>query len=265
MAFRTHGLSAATLALAALAALAPSLADASNGRPRVTHGPSVSGTAQVGEPLTATATWTGAAPITASWAWQRCGDGSFASCAAIPGATSARYVPVAADVGKRLRVRLDIRNGKGSAWAIPEATDVVAPAPAGTPVPTPTPAPPPSGGAKPLRMLSPRPVVRITGRLTKTGAHVAALTVRAPRGAHIAVRCQGSGCPRRHWAGAASLVHVVPFERDLRAGTRIVITVTRRGYIGKHTVIVVRRGHPPARRDACLFPGSSKPRRCPSA
>jgi hypothetical protein len=253
----------AALAAVAVSATTPVAAGASNGRARILDGPYVSGTPQVGSPLTATGSWTGATPITPAYAWLRCADGTLESCVAIADATGSSYVPVAADAGSRLRVRLEVRNAKGWSWAIRSATDPIAPAPV-----LPTPAPAPSGGvrgesAHGPRMITPRPVVRVRGWLTRTGARITGFTVRAPRGARITVRCGGSACPRRRWAGAAALVHVVAFERVLRAGTRITVTVTRRGFVGKHTVILVRRGRPPARVDRCLFPGSARPRACP--
>ena len=54
-------------------------------------------------------------------------------------------------------------------------------------------------------------------------------------------------------------------EHRLRSGTVIELFVTERGTIGKYTRFRVRRGHRPTRVDACLLPGSSKPRPCPSA
>ena len=42
------------------------------------------------------------------------------------------------------------------------------------------------------------------------------------------------------------------FERSLRAGVKITVSVTRRGYIGKRTTFVIRRGAPPLRSDRCL-------------
>jgi hypothetical protein len=116
---------------------------------------------------------------------------------------------------------------------------------------------------RPLRLLKPFPVVRIRGWLTPSGARVSVLTVRAPRHAHIRLRCSGPSCPSHALAHSLSLVHLLPFERRvLRAGTRLTISVTRKGYIGKYTRIVVRRGHAPARLDRCLFPGRANPRRC---
>jgi hypothetical protein len=114
------------------------------------------------------------------------------------------------------------------------------------------------------KRFKPFPVVRIRGFLTATGARVTMLTVRAPRGARIRLRCSGRSCPAHDWAHSVGLVHMFPFEnRDLRSGTRIIITVTRRGYVGKYTRIVLRRGKAPARLDRCLMPGSSRVRSCP--
>ena len=52
--------------------------------------PAVSGTAVTGETLTASpGSWTGTAPLTFTYAWQRC-DAGGATCAPIGGATAAR-------------------------------------------------------------------------------------------------------------------------------------------------------------------------------
>ena len=42
------------------------------------------------------------------------------------------------------------------------------------------------------------------------------------------------------------------YERGLRAGVKITVSVTRRGYVGKRTTFVIRRGAPPLRSDRCL-------------
>jgi hypothetical protein len=42
-----------------------------------------------------------------------------------------------------------------------------------------------------------------------------------------------------------------------------VISVTRPGFIGKHTLIRIRRGKPPVRVDRCLYPGTKRPTACP--
>jgi hypothetical protein len=112
--------------------------------------------------------------------------------------------------------------------------------------------------------MRPAPTVRIAGFVTRLGAKVTVLSVRAPRGARISLRCTGDGCPRRALAVATSLTRLRAFERDLDAGTRLEIRVTRAGYVGKHTLIQIRRGKPPSRVDRCLYPGSTTPRRCTS-
>jgi hypothetical protein len=113
-------------------------------------------------------------------------------------------------------------------------------------------------------MLDPFPVVRIRGRLTATGARVTLFTVRAPRGVRIDVRCRGSSCPVRRLARTAAVSRLRPFERHLRAGTRLEITVTKPGYIGKWTTIVIRRGAPPKRSDRCRYAGGRRPVPCPN-
>jgi hypothetical protein len=112
-------------------------------------------------------------------------------------------------------------------------------------------------------MMSPAPIVRIRGRLTRTGARLTLLTVRAPSGARIALRCAGRSCPAQRWARTAALIRVRRFEAALRAGTRLVIVVTKPGRIGKHTTIVIRLGKAPKRFDRCQFPGRRKPVACP--
>ncbi len=72
--------------------------------PAATAVPAVNGTERVGETLSATTgSWTGTAPITYSYRWQRCrADGS--ACATLAGERGSRYTLVAADEGSTLRV-----------------------------------------------------------------------------------------------------------------------------------------------------------------
>ncbi len=218
----------------------------------------------------------------ATYAWHRCPGAAAASCAPIAGATAQRYVPTSADVGRRIQVRMRVRSDDdddgplvvGSALTAP-----VAAAPAGS-------SPPPSPGAAPAspapsttsapltggsparrsprrpRVMRPAPTVRIAGVFTRRGAKLTRLSVRAPRGVRIAVRCSGDGCPRRALALATAFTRLRAFERSMPAGTRLEIRITRPGYVGKHTLIRIRRGKPPSRRDRCLYPGSGVPRRC---
>jgi hypothetical protein len=149
--------------------------------------------------------------------------------------------------------------------ATPPPGDEVVPIPAGPPTPIagpPTPTGDVLGQQKSLRWIDPFPVVRIRGWLTSTGARVTLLTVRAPRGARIKVRCTGRSCPKRGYAHATVLVHLKPYERILKAGVKLEISITRPGYVGKYTSIKLRRGKAPLRRDLCLYPGARKARVC---
>ena len=114
------------------------------------------------------------------------------------------------------------------------------------------------------RMLSPFPVVRIKGRATPWGARITLLSVRAPLGARVRVRCFGRGCPLRHYGRRArtSAVRVYPFQRHLAAGVILEVRVTRGDEIGKYTRFRIRRGAPPKRRDLCLPPFGARPQPC---
>jgi PKD repeat protein len=132
-----------------------------------------------------------------------------------------------------------------------------------------------SGGApaqattsRPALLMSPFPVVRLRGRILRRSVRVELLSVQAPLGARITVRCTGHGCPfrvavRRSRSGHR-VVRFTGLNHLLRAGTVIQIMVTKPGRIGKYTRFVIRSGAPPTRRDRCLAPGSSRPTACPA-
>lgn len=249
--------------------------------------PVITGTAQIGETLVASATLGSVDPASAAWQWLRCQADKANTCRAIPGATADRYRIVDADVGLRLRVTLTVTGADGTASSERSAaTDTVmaAPAPVPSPTPTPSPGPTPTPAGSPFtgssgasatpapvtsqarpRLLDPFPVVRVRGVLTRGGARVTLLTVRGPRDVRIFVRCRRGSCPRRQLAVAATMTRLRLFERPLRAGTRLEIKVVRPGWIGKWTVITIRRGVAPRRTDGCLYPGRLRPVRCPAA
>ncbi|HLP23575.1 MAG TPA: fibronectin type III domain-containing protein, partial [Microbacteriaceae bacterium] len=91
-----------------------------------TIAPAVTGTAAAGVALTAgNGTWTdGGAIVTYSYQWQSSATagGSFAD---IAGATAATYTPVAADVGRFLRVTVTATNSAGATAAVSAATSSV--------------------------------------------------------------------------------------------------------------------------------------------
>src|SRR5438067_6304723 len=93
--------------------------------PANTSPPTISGTAQVGQPLTASpGTWTGTQPISYAYQWQRC-DSSGANCNPITGATSAGYTATTADVGGTLSVAVTGSNTVGGATATSAPTATV--------------------------------------------------------------------------------------------------------------------------------------------
>jgi hypothetical protein len=79
----------------------------------------------------------------------------------------------------------------------------------------------------------------------------------------ITLTCEGRACPLREVAQATSLFHIQQFERELRAGTRLTITVTKPKYISKVTTITIRKGKGPVRSDKCQLPGETKLITCP--
>lgn len=106
-------------ALVLTVGVAPSLAgDArSTVAPSNVSPPTLSGTAEIGQALTASSgSWNGDTPITFTYAWERC-DTTGSSCAAIAGATGNVYSVVAADGGHTLRTAVTAHNGSGTATA----------------------------------------------------------------------------------------------------------------------------------------------------
>ena len=107
--------------------------------PAVVSPPAVSGTAQVGQTMTAwPGTWSGS-PTSYAYQWQRC-DGSGAGCTPVAGATASAYTAQSADAGLTLRVVVAASNAAGSTTATSVATAAVVPAPT-APAPSPSPAP----------------------------------------------------------------------------------------------------------------------------
>ena len=86
--------------------------------------PTISGTAQSAQSLSAgTGSWT-ESPTSYAYQWQRC-DAKGASCSAVPGATTQGYTVASADVGFTLRVAVTASNSAGpSAPASSAQTEV---------------------------------------------------------------------------------------------------------------------------------------------
>ena len=106
--------------------------------PANTAAPTISGSAQQGQTLTATTgSWGGSTPLNYAYQWQRC-DSSGGSCAplAVTGTTD---VLASADVGSTIRVSVTASNTAGTATATSAPTAPVAALPASAPTPAPAP------------------------------------------------------------------------------------------------------------------------------
>jgi hypothetical protein len=126
--------------------------------PRNTAAPTISGTPQEGQTLTAhPGTWTGTAPITFAFQWRRC-NAEGGQCGSIAGATAQSYVATAQDVGHTLRARVTGRNARGTARVDSGPTPQIAAAGPGGQVPLP-------GGGASIPVAS----VSLPDRLVVTG------------------------------------------------------------------------------------------------
>jgi len=97
-------------------------------RPVASSPPVISGTAVVGQQLTASAgTWTGS-PTSYAYQWRRC-DATGASCGAIAGATTSTYTIMPGDIGSTVSFVVTATSSGGSQTSAATATGVVAAAP----------------------------------------------------------------------------------------------------------------------------------------
>lgn len=197
----------------------------------------------VNQPVTFTSTSTDADGTIAEQVWDLNGDGAYDNGA---GPTVLRTFSAPGSYVVGLRV-----TDNDGAVAFHAQTIIVGPLPG------------PIGLGKP-RLLSPFPVVRIAGRTLRGGVRLTRLSINAPLGSVITVRCKGTSCPFSSSVRLAKVVRFRRLERRLRVGVVVRIYVTRTGAIGKYTVFKIRKGRAPVRKDSCLMPGSLKPIACPS-
>lgn len=93
--------------------------------PASTQPPSIEGPPFAGESLTANnGEWSGSTPIAYSYQWRRCAS-SGEECVNIAGANSVTYVLQEADIGAKLRVRVEASNVRGSASQTSSATALI--------------------------------------------------------------------------------------------------------------------------------------------
>ena len=230
--------------------------------------PTFSGTPREGETLTVTSegTWTND-PFFFDYRWRRC-DSAGGGCQDIGAAVGSRYELSVADVGHTIRLRVLATGpfGTGSADSDPSPVirgreSAAAPEPgrpAGPNQPT------RSRPRRPL-LLRPFPSILLVGRVVGPGTLLTAVTVRSPRRTVVRVTCRGPGCPfrRRSLRMRGRNVRIRSLQGAFGRGAVLVFRVTGPGRIGKYTRVRFRLRRVPARVDRCLYPGSSRPRRCP--
>jgi len=131
-----------------------------------------------GEPVSLASSSTDAAsPITAL-AWDLAGDGTFAAGGPVIGTSFSTP-------GSHI-VRLRVTDANGLSSIAAETIRVTSP---------------------PLALMQPFPIVRIAGSDTSSGVRLSLLTVQAPVGARITVRCRGRGCPGKSASRVAASSH----------------------------------------------------------
>jgi hypothetical protein len=204
--FPRRTLTAVVLALSAIA-IGAIFGAAGNGQaagaaaPSNTSPPTISGTPQQGQTLTADpGKWTGN-PTSYAYQWQRC-DKTGGSCNGISGANKKLYDVVVQDVGSTLRVRVSAKNadGSNSATSVPTAVITAAAAP-----PPATGCPSGSGGVN-VSQLSPPARLVVDGFTSNP-------TVIGRQPGNITLRFHVSACGGRDTAGALVYAAAVPFEQ----------------------------------------------------
>jgi large repetitive protein len=125
----------------------------------------------------------------------------------------------------------------------------------------PVPPPPPP---TPTPLLS-GVLIELQGRLSGKFTRVQRLLVRAPKDSMITVRCLGKKCPKRltKQSKGSKKLRFKKLERRFRPKTKLIVSVTKNGFIGKQTRWTMRRRKAPLRQDLCLVPGAKKATPCP--
>jgi hypothetical protein len=210
--------SALVLALAALAAPVGG-AQAAAG-PSATASPTVTGTLQQGNKLTAlTGTWLGSGTITYAFQWYRC-DANAAHCSSIHGATKSTYTEVAKDVGGTLGLTVRATDSTGTGEAYAPVAGLVASATAGNLVAS---AQPPLGG-DPI-VATPLAVQAATWSATPTTSTYAWL------------RCNANGRACAPIAGQTQATYTLTADDT---GHTLVAAVTASAGGAKQTVLTLR-------------------------
>jgi hypothetical protein len=171
--------------------------------PTLQSNPTIQGTPEQGQTLTATSgSWSSSSTVTYRYQWRRC-NASGAGCANISGADNSTYQVKGADVGHTLRVRVTARNADGSSQA-DSAQTAVAKAKSAPPAPTGCPA---GTGAINVTQLS------LPARLLIDGQNAQPSTISKSGTNDVTLRFHVSACGGRPVQGALVYGAAVPFNQ----------------------------------------------------
>jgi large repetitive protein len=115
-------------------------------------------------------------------------------------------------------------------------------------------------------LLLPDVVIDINGSFTGRFTRVKVLRVQAPAGTKVLVICKGKGCPKTKRVskrGKGRMLRFKAFERRFRAGTKLIVRITKPGFIGRQSTWTMRSGKGPKRVNRCLAPGANRATKCP--
>jgi PKD repeat protein len=106
--------------------------------------------------------------------------------------------------------------------------------------------------------------MHFAGRTTSRGAKLTLVSVRAPVGTKVKLKCKGGDCPvgTKRVKMKQRTLRFKKLQRNLAAGTKIIIEARLDGFIGKRVEYKIRKGKAPKRKDVCIQPGASRPSAC---
>lgn len=239
--------------------------------PTLLQVPVLSGSATQGAALSVTEGVWQHDPSAYGYQWQVC-DTLGLNCDDLAGGTGDTVALTAAELGHTLRAVVSASNIAGAASAVSSVSAVVQAPP---PAPAPRRLPPPA--------IEPLPVIgsAMTWNFSWTRRYttVGSLVVRdVPPGGIVEVTCRGRGCAFVRWRSNAvaprsackhrrcQMAGPTPTHgkvdlaelfkgRRLMVGARVIVTISKAGWIGKSFVFTVRTDRPPRVQITCLGSG----------
>lgn len=199
------------------------------GAPTLTGPPSLGGSAEIGQTLTAThGTWEGYPAPSYTYQWMACTSGN---CSPIGGATDSTFVVTSAQEGDTIEVQVTATNSVGNASATSNATGSV-------PTPTPTPT-----------TTTPTTTTPATTTPTTTTATTASPTPTLPSATQVRAALGGVGHPASSKA-IKSLIKTRSYKTSFTAPSAGAVSIVWT------TVVTTGRGNHKKRRTVTVATGS---------